>query len=360
MDTTSEDEAKAAWLTKLDDASAKGLAAGAAATTAGHTAPAIAAPVTDAPVATSAEPSSDEDPFKVLFDSFEPYKLPVVSAEMAAETGYPSAADFGCDQGIACMRRAGVTSERVPPEAASDFLRPGLDMEYPGLRVVHLDPLVCVIDDFLTPAECQAHIALSESESTLHFAQSGTFGGETKARTSTTWFARYQDCPYLVSKASALLGAPVSRFEEPQIVRYQPGQQFSWHFDAVQPQFLEPGRDQRLATLLVYCNSVPAGGRTVFRDLLIGNVDGDGTPTRLEIEPVKGRALVFFPSANDGEPDFRLVHAGEPAEQDKWLAQFWLHHGRYDAQAPAGTSQLEGAQLACSFGEAQGIDTRWL
>ena len=44
---------------------------------------------------------------------------------------------------------------------------------------------------------------------------------------------RYQDVPELIAQASALTGLPSSHFEEPQIVRYEIGQQFSWHFDSI-------------------------------------------------------------------------------------------------------------------------------
>jgi hypothetical protein len=44
---------------------------------------------------------------------------------------------------------------------------------------------------------------------------------------------RYQDVPELITQASALTGLPSSHFEEPQIVRYEIGQQFSWHFDSI-------------------------------------------------------------------------------------------------------------------------------
>ena len=112
-------------------------------------------------------------------------------------------------------------------DAPEALLPLGLDRHYPGARVVHLDPLVVVIDDFFTAAECDAYRRLSESPSSLELAQSGTFGGTRSIRTSTTWFVRYQDCPVLLAKAQALLGVPVSSLEEPQLVRYRPGQSYS-------------------------------------------------------------------------------------------------------------------------------------
>ena len=124
-----------------------------------------------------------------------------------------------------------------------------------------------------------------------------------------------------------------------------------WHYDAITPNYLTPGRGQRLATLLVYLNDVPSGGSTTFRDLRAGGISDAG---RLAVSPKQGRALLFFPSAADGEPDFRMEHAGEAAKHDKWIAQIWLQDGGpYEAHVPAGTSQAEGTRLAREYAEAQ-------
>lgn len=89
----------------------------------------------------------------------------------------------------------------------------------------------------------------------------------------------------------------------------------------------------------------------MFRDLLRGDVDSSGVPRRLEVEPRKGRALLFFPSSQNGKSDDRTLHAGAPAEEDKWIAQLWVHAGRYDPAVPAGTCQKVGAKLARKYAE---------
>ena len=103
--------------------------------------------------------------------------------------------------------------------------------------------------------------------------------------------------PKLLAAVSALLGAPLEHFEEPQLVRYQAGQMFSWHYDALPP--FHPG-GQRAATCLVYLNDVAEGGRTTFRDLRLGGTDAEGRPRRVEVAPKKGRALLFFPRSGLG------------------------------------------------------------
>jgi prolyl 4-hydroxylase len=247
--------------------------------------------------------------------------------------------------------KGGVAISKAPPEA----LPTGLNVEYPGLRMLHLSPLVLSVDNFFTPEECDAYRALKEQPETHKLAQSATFSTMTaSARTSTTWFVRYQDAPQLLAKASSLLGVPPTHFEEPQLVHYASGQSFSWHYDAVPPTLLANG-GQRLATLLVYLDDVPEGGRTAFRDLQAGGTGADGRPARLEVAPKRGRALLFFPSAHDGAPDERTLHAGEPTGHEKWIAQLWLHERPYKPNVPMGSSHEEASPLIGAFAAAHGL-----
>ena len=152
----------------------------------------------------------------------------------------------------------GVSPSKLAP-GALDAHCPNLDHAFPGLRVLHLDPPVLTVDGFFSDAECDAYRALEHATETgdAHMlAQSATFSGASDARTSTTWFLRYQAVPKLLAAVSALLGAPLEHFEEPQLVRYQAGQMFSWHYDALPP--FHPG-GQRAATCLVYLNDVAEG-----------------------------------------------------------------------------------------------------
>ena len=261
----------------------------------------------------------------------------------------------------------GVPASKILKEKGSeDLLRksfPGLDLSWPGLRVLHLDPPVLIAENFFTAEECDAYAELRnlDDPSAIHeLAQSGTFGGgaTAQARTSTTWFVAYQRVATLLAKASALLGIDdPHRFEEPQLVRYQPGQYFNWHYDAVPTTKLVNG-GQRVATLLVYLNDVPDGGRTAFRDLRAGGTDETGAPLRLAVAPKKGRAILFSPAAaDDGTPDERTLHAGEPTEagEDKWIAQLWTHERAYTPNVPDGSSQAEAMPAVRAQAEEMGL-----
>ena len=165
--------------------------------------------------------------------------------------------------------------------------------------------------------------------------QSATFSALAQSkRTSTSWFCYYSQVPVLLAKAQKVLGIPtLEQMEEPQIVRYKTGQEFSWHYDEVPSNQLKNG-GQRLATLLVYLNDVGTGGGTVFRDLCDGK-----TGEMLTMKPKRGSALLFFPAFKDGSPDDRTLHKGEIAGDEKWIIQMWTHERSYVAQIPEGNFQ---------------------
>ena len=79
-----------------------------------------------------------------------------------------------------------------------------IDIKYPGMRVVHVDPLVIVIERFLNDDQCDRLLKLHEVRDP---APSLTFGGAFTAseRTSTTWHLYYSEVEELLGKASSLL-----------------------------------------------------------------------------------------------------------------------------------------------------------
>lgn len=229
-----------------------------------------------------------------------------------------------------------------------------------SLKLLHKDPPVFKIDNFFTAEECEFHKSLvdpsnSNGQDKMKAVQirSPTFSSYSiSRRTSTTWFCRYEEVPTFLSKAQHLLNnASLSQMEEPQIVRYRTGEEFSWHYDEIPTAQLANG-GQRLATLLVYLNDLDEdrGGGTVFRDLIApGNFINQGSKgkrtnsitTQLTVRPTKGTALLFFPSYKDGTPDPRTLHKGEVALDEKIIAQLWIHERDYKAGVPEGNLQSD-------------------
>ena len=222
-------------------------------------------------------------------------------------------------------------------EKISKVMTPTNESRQPmELQLLHKSPPVLAIHNFFTVDECvrMKKIALDDN-SGAYQVNSATFSGALSTRTSTSWFCLYKSCSELLAKAHYLLNIPLEAMEEPQVVRYKTGQEFSWHYDEVPAPQLKNG-GQRLATLLVYLSDLPnGGGGTVFRDLRHPN----GDP--LSMQPKLGSALLFFPAFKNGRPDDRTLHKGEviSGEDEKWIIQMWIHETAYKAVLPEGNNQ---------------------
>ena len=205
------------------------------------------------------------------------------------------------------------------------------------VKLLHMSPPVLEIDNFFTADECDEYLKISSESHESHEAlmvESPKFSAEALSRrTSTTWFCHYKQVPTLLAKASNLLTKPVEHFEEPQVVRYRTGEEFTWHYDEIPKNQLENG-GQRIATMLVYLNSLEKeeGGATIFRDLV------DGDREQLKVVPKRGKALIFFPASKDGVPDDRTLHKGEVSKSQKVIAQCWIHERDYKPAVPVGNS----------------------
>ena len=222
------------------------------------------------------------------------------------------------------------------------------------LRLLHRSPPVLAVENFFTKEECEnvKRIALeaekSQRERDLSSknyqngdrrgpvqVKSATFSALAQSkRSSTSWFCYYSQVPVLLAKAHHVLGIrTLEQMEEPQIVRYKTGEEFSWHYDEVPSNQLKNG-GQRLVTLLVYLNDVGSGGGTVFRDLQDG-ITGE----MLTMKPKLGSALMFFPAFKNGRTDDRSLHKGDVAGDEKWIIQMWIHEKPYVASIPEGNFQ---------------------
>jgi prolyl 4-hydroxylase len=236
---------------------------------------------------------------------------------------------------------------------------PNQDGSTMRLRLLHRSPPVLTLDNFLTADECQNVREVAERKTSSHRVGSATFQGALSTRTSTSWFCHYIDLPVLIAKAHHILGVPLETMEEPQIVRYKGGEEFSWHYDEVpKPQLSNGG--QRLATLLVYLADTPSGrgGGTTFRDLK----ESSTSSSSLVMQPQKGSALLFFPSFADGSPDDRTLHKSEVLKGDdneddhKWIVQMWTHQRDYKAALPVGNSYEAAREIMKETGAKLGYD----
>ena len=145
-------------------------------------------------------------------------------------------------------KNGGFELERVYPE---------LNRLHPRMRQIHDAPPVFVIDNFLSSSDVQELVEAFKDPSVGLSMKSPQFSSAVSTRTSSTKFLPY-DYPVVarfLSAAMDLLNAPMCNFEEPQVVRYKIGQEFTEHYDFVPPSS-DKDVTQRAATLLVYLSSV--------------------------------------------------------------------------------------------------------
>lgn len=121
-------------------------------------------------------------------------------------------------------------------------------------------------------------------------------------------------------RMAATVGLPVHHMEAPTILHYQVGQQFSDHFDFVDPGIVNyheeiARRGERVFTFLVYLNDDYAGGETDFRLL------------NLRYKGRRGEGLLFTNALPNGRPDTRMLHAGlPPTTGEKWIVSQFIRN----------------------------------
>mmetsp|Transcript_42772 Transcript_42772/g.89347 ORF Transcript_42772/g.89347 Transcript_42772/m.89347 type:complete len:271 (+) Transcript_42772:2-814(+) len=193
-----------------------------------------------------------------------------------------------------------------------------LNEAYPGLKVLNRSPPIYLVHDFLTPAQCDALIKTAEpglvrsqTSSTANIKNNVT-----RSRTSSgMWLQNGPQVARIALKLRPLFLRQMQP-ESPQVTRYHEGEFYVPHMDAgdhMRPDQASVDVDNRKATVLTYLNDVPRGGHTTFPLL------------KVSVPPTRGAALIFFPSFADGYIDKRALHEAQPAIDEKWVMQLWLH-----------------------------------
>ena len=200
-------------------------------------------------------------------------------------------------------------------------------------REIHLlfaltAPRILLFGNLLSAEECEQMIQMSRDK----LERSSVVNNETGAydihphRTSYgTYFNRGENelIRRIEDRIAELVQYPLENGEPIQILHYEPGGEYKPHFDYFDPK--QPGNEQvlkqggqRIATLIMYLNTVEAGGSTVFPEVGI------------DVLPRRGNAVYFAYCSENGTLDPRSLHGGSPVGAgEKWIATKWFRQQRY-------------------------------
>ena len=137
------------------------------------------------------------------------------------------------------------------------------------------DPILYVVDHFLTDEECEAFIKASEGKLKPSTVISPDKHVQHESRTSDNCWIEHDanEIIHEVSKRfSILVQMPIRNAEQYQLVYYKKGAQYKPHFDSFDYETVdgknnwEPG-GQRMITVIAYLNDVEEGGGTGFPEL---------------------------------------------------------------------------------------------
>ena len=119
-------------------------------------------------------------------------------------------------------------------------------------------------------------------------------------------------------RAARLVNVPVDQHEPPNVISYEPGQEFGLHVDYIDPRVPEfqvelQSMGQRTATIVTYLNTDFEGAETHFPDAGVTFRGGVGD------------AILFVNVLPDGTPDFNTRHCGLPPTCGrKWVLSQWI------------------------------------
>jgi prolyl 4-hydroxylase len=197
----------------------------------------------------------------------------------------------------------------------------------PKVEILSQDPLIRVVDNFLTNKECQWIIDKAKPMIKRAVVSSAEEGVKSMGRTgSVAWFSPESGklVEELIRRVANLADLPMEFSESLQVLYYGPEQLYNAHWDAYDLN-TERGirccsdRGQRVRTALAYLSDVESGGQTKFPRL------------NVEVNPQKGR-LVLFDNCIQGssERHQNSLHAAAPViAGEKWAITLFFRDRPY-------------------------------
>ncbi|MFB6466834.1 2OG-Fe(II) oxygenase [Cytobacillus sp. Hz8] len=184
-------------------------------------------------------------------------------------------------------------------------------------------PFITYLDNFLSDAECDELISLS-NERLQPSKIIDSFTGKEKqvpGRTSAGTYFHVNENAFIAKieqRIMEITDHPVLHGEGLQVLHYQIGEEYKPHFDYFPPNKVDENKGgQRIGTMLMYLNDVETGGETVFPKL------------GLAVTPKKGSAVYFHYGNHLGQVDRMSVHSSIPVKAgEKWVATKWIRQNQ--------------------------------
>ncbi len=184
-------------------------------------------------------------------------------------------------------------------------------------------PRIYLIKSFLSDKECE-HIKRKAKPSLKRSKVVAHDGSKVVSESRTSdgmWFPASPKDKLLrkiEKRIEELTEIPRENGEAFQVLRYQVGGEFKPHHDYFASNKAwdrQTGRGgQRIATLIIYLHDTPEGGATIF------------PRAEIEVQPIKGQALLFYDCLPNGVEDPLSFHGGAPVlAGEKWIMTKWLH-----------------------------------
>lgn len=231
---------------------------------------------------------------------------------------------------LAGRTEARIASGEASGEALWRGVREGIDVEAvltpPAARIASESPDIRVVKGFATPAMAAWLIRAAQGrlqDGEVNDVETGEVRKhEMRTAKAAPFHLLTKDlvCVVMQERAARATGAPLPNHEPPNVIAYNPGEQFQAHYDYVDPavahfQLELMLQGQRVATIVTYLNDDFDGAETAFPRL------------NWRFKGGTGDALVFFNVTPDGRVDPRTLHAGLPPTRGrKWVLSQWLRN----------------------------------
>lgn len=193
------------------------------------------------------------------------------------------------------------------------------------VEVLSSAPRIYYIYDFLSEEECDHMIELARPHlrRSLIVDEASEMQKVDSARTSQgMFFSQYPRDSILQEieqRITALTLIPPQNGEGIQVLLYQEAGEYKPHYDYFDPNTVGGAAcykrgGQRVATLIMYLNTVEKGGETIF------------PAAKIKVKAKKGNAVLFYNCILSGKEDPLTLHGGAPViKGEKWIATKWLH-----------------------------------